>query len=127
MTRLRWNPARTPGGHLPSANAGRRDAQENEDLEAILEERERRARDAARPPAANGTRIRVRDIATGEEQIYDLALSGHHEPTVWRVSTDSPVGRALLGRRAGELAEVTTPRGIQRLQVLEVTLREETG
>jgi transcription elongation GreA/GreB family factor len=33
-------------------------------------------------------------------------------------------GRGLLGLRAGELAEVSSPRGIQRFKLLEVTIRE---
>jgi transcription elongation GreA/GreB family factor len=124
---MRWNPLRTPGGHLPSAFAGTKDARDNEDLEAILDERERRIRDAARPPAGSGAQVRVRDGATGGEHLYDLVVAGQHEPAAGRISVESPVGRALLGRRAGQLAEVVTPGGIQRLMVLEVTLPEGSG
>ena len=117
---MRWWPPRTPGGHLPSASAGRKDAQANEDLSKIAAERERLVRDLASPPVEEGSRVRVRESETGEVQEYEIAPEKDRGLGLGRVSVESPVGKALLGRRAGQFAEVFAPSGQWRIEVLEV-------
>ena len=71
--------------------------------------------------AAVGTCVRVRDQQSGDVAEYDLV--GSIEPIVGkgRVSISAPVGRALLGRRSGEMVVVDTPRGCQELEILAVS------
>jgi transcription elongation factor GreA len=76
-------------------------------------------------PAANGIAgigscVRVRDVAEGEVGEYELV--GVIDPDVGdgRVSVGAPVGRALVGRRAGETVEVEAPRGVLAFEILEV-------
>ena len=38
-----------------------------------------------------------------------------------KISSDSPVGQGLLGKKVGEIAEVETPRGILEFEILEIT------
>jgi transcription elongation factor GreA len=90
---------------------------------ATLEERVAMAQVVA--PAADGIAgigscVRVRNVAEGE--VGDYELIGVIDPDVGngRVSVGAPVGRALVGRRAGETVEVKTPRGILAFEVLEV-------
>jgi transcription elongation factor GreA len=70
--------------------------------------------------AGLGTSVRVRESATGE--IADYTLVGAVEADVGngRVSLAAPVGRALHGRRKGDVVEVETPRGTIALEVLDV-------
>jgi transcription elongation factor GreA len=65
-----------------------------------------------------GSRVRVRD-ADGEEE-YTLVKRGEADPTQGRISTESPVGRALLGRRPGDEVEVQTPGGVRVLTIVEL-------
>lgn len=55
----------------------------------------------------------------GEER-FTLVGAAEADPRQGRISIESPVGRALLGRRAGEAVEVETPAGPERLVVLRV-------
>ena len=66
---------------------------------------------------AVGSRVRVRDLATGEEYEYWIVGSAEADPSQARISNESPVGRALLGRRPGEVVEVQVPAGFLRLQI----------
>ena len=66
-----------------------------------------------------GSRVRVRD-ADGEEE-YTLVRRGEGDPAHGRISTESPVGRALLGGRPGDEVEVQTPGGIRVLTIVELT------
>ena len=65
-----------------------------------------------------GSRVRVRD-ADGEHE-YTLVRSGKADPAKGRISTESPVGRALLGGRRGDEVTVQTPGGVRVLTIVEV-------
>jgi transcription elongation GreA/GreB family factor len=62
--------------------------------------------------------VRVRD-ADGEED-YTLVQSSEADVTRGLISVASPVGRALLGCRPGDVIDVRTPSGMRRLIVVEV-------
>jgi transcription elongation factor GreA len=65
-----------------------------------------------------GSRVRVRD-ADGEEE-YTIVRRGEADPAQGRISTESPVGRALLGGRRGDEVTVQTPGGVRALTIVEV-------
>ena len=66
-----------------------------------------------------GSRVRVRD-ADGEEEEYTVVRKGEADPAQGRISTESPVGRALLGGRGGGEVTVQTPGGVRPLIIVEV-------
>ena len=70
--------------------------------------------------AGLGTSVRVRDSATGQVTEYELVGAVETGVGNGRVSLAAPVGRALFGRRQGEVVEVATPRGTIELEVLAV-------
>jgi transcription elongation factor GreA len=55
-----------------------------------------------------GSRVRVRD-ADGEEEEFTIVRKDKADPAQGRISTESPVGRALLGGRGGDEVTVQTP------------------
>jgi transcription elongation factor GreA len=67
-----------------------------------------------------GERVRLRDLENGEEIQYELVGSFEADPFAGRISAASPIGRALLGRRRGEVATVDAPRGRLRFEILEI-------
>ena len=70
--------------------------------------------------AGLGTSVRVRDNATGEVAEYELVGAVEADVGNGRVSLAAPVGRALFGRRKGDVVDVETPRGTIELEVLAV-------
>jgi transcription elongation factor GreA len=70
--------------------------------------------------AGLGTSVRVRDGANGEIAEYTLVGALEADVGNGRVSLAAPVGRALVGRRKGDVVEVETPRGTISLEVLDV-------
>lgn len=66
-----------------------------------------------------GSRVRVRN-QDGKEEVYHLVGSLEASPLEGRISHESPVGQALLGRRVGEEVEVAVPAGVLRLLVTGV-------
>ncbi|MBA2360692.1 MAG: transcription elongation factor GreA [Actinobacteria bacterium] len=58
-----------------------------------------------------GSKVRLRDIAAKETVEYHIVGSAEANPLQQKLSNESPVGRAILGKKKGETVEVTTPRG----------------
>jgi transcription elongation factor GreA len=70
--------------------------------------------------AGIGTLVRVRDLAARSAHEYELVGPLESDLDMGRVSVEAPVGRALVGRRAGDRCRVDTPRGPLELEVLDV-------
>jgi transcription elongation factor GreA len=56
----------------------------------------------------------------GEEERYTIVGAIEAKPTVGRISNESPIGRALLGKRAGQAAQVPTPGGMRQVRILRI-------
>jgi transcription elongation GreA/GreB family factor len=68
---------------------------------------------------AFGSVVTVRD-EQGREQRFELVSSRSASPGAGQISIESPVAKALLGRRAGDVASVSLPRGTRELTVVSV-------
>ncbi len=69
---------------------------------------------------AFGSVVSVEDEATGKTMSYTLVSSAEGSPAEGKLSMDSPVAGALVGKSAGDVATVATPRGERRFKVLSV-------
>jgi len=78
------------------------------------------AKESTNGAVAFGSTVVVRDESGGERS-WQIVSSHDASPSEGRLSADSPVARALLGRRAGERAAVVLPKGESLLTVVSVT------
>ena len=69
---------------------------------------------------AVGSRVVLRDLENGEDEEYTIVGSAEANPSKKRISNESPVGRAVLGKNAGSIVEVTVPLGTIRYQVVHI-------
>ena len=67
-----------------------------------------------------GERVRVRDVESGARLEVELVGTLESDAAAGRISFASPLGRAILGLRRGEIAEVDAPRGRRRFKILAV-------
>ena len=67
-----------------------------------------------------GSIVKVKAVTSRQSHTYTIVGSTEADPGEGLISNESPVGRALLGRRAGDTVEVVTPSGIQELKLLTV-------
>ena len=67
-----------------------------------------------------GSRVTVRH-ADGESESYELVAPGEADARVGRISPDSPLGAALLGRRADDVTYMDAPAGRMQLTITSVT------
>ena len=92
---------------------------------ATLEERLRNARvlskkDVAKDVVSVGSKVRLRDIAARQTFEYRIVGSAEANPTENKLSNESPVGKAIIGRKKGETVEVEAPRGAMKFKILEI-------
>jgi transcription elongation factor GreA len=67
-----------------------------------------------------GDGVVLRDLASGEEIRYTIVSPREVDPTRGKISSASPIGRALIGRGQGEVVEVVVPAGKLRYQIAQV-------
>lgn len=64
--------------------------------------------------------VKIRDIAADEVEDVTIVGSSEADPFDGKISNESPVGRALLGAKAGDVVEVAAPAGILKYEIIEV-------
>jgi transcription elongation factor GreA len=98
-------------------------------LEARIAKLEERLRDARVIEAGEvtadvvsvGSVVRLRDVDAKETVEYFIVGSAEANPAEQKLSNESPVGKAIIGRKKGETVEVTTPRGISlKYKILDI-------
>jgi len=67
-----------------------------------------------------GSKVKLYDEEFAEEVTYLLVGSAEADPMEGRISNESPLGEALLGRKAGEVLTVEAPAGLVKYKVLEI-------
>ncbi len=92
---------------------------------AQLEERLRNARVISKKEISSdvvsiGSRVRLRDVDAKETIEYHIVGSAEANPSENKLSNESPVGRAIMGRKKGEVVEVTAPRGALKFKILDI-------
>ncbi len=71
--------------------------------------------------AGFGSTVVLVDESTGRELNYTLVAQPQQDPAAGRISVETPVGKALVGKRAGDVATIATPRGERKLRVRSVS------
>ena len=68
-----------------------------------------------------GSVVRLRDVAAKQTVEYFIVGSAEANPAERKLSNESPVGRAIIGRKKGETVEVITPRGSKvKFKIMEI-------
>jgi len=74
-----------------------------------------------------GSTVKVYDNTKGEEVEYKLVTSEESDVAAGKISTTSPIGRALLNKKVGDEAVVVTPNGKRELEILSLsTIHDDT-
>ena len=74
-----------------------------------------------------GSTVKVYDNTKDEEIEYNIVTSEESDVATGKISTTSPIGRALLNKKVGESAIVVTPNGNRELEILSLTTIHDTA
>lgn len=108
-------------GDLRLKDAEHLDALERELDSAIIA----RSAEVPRNLVTMKSRVRVLDLTSGRELVYQIVFPGEADVFRNRISVLAPIGTALLGRAAGTVVEWKVPSGMRRLLILEVEYQPE--
>ena len=67
-----------------------------------------------------GSIVKVMDYEFDEEVEYTIVGSAEADPMNFKISNESPVGSALIGKKVGDVVEVAVPSGLSKFEVLEI-------
>ncbi|CAL7960488.1 transcription elongation factor GreA [Gammaproteobacteria bacterium] len=70
--------------------------------------------------AVFGTTVHVTNIGTNVESAYTLVGDDEADLKFGKISINSPIARALVGKRIGDLAQATTPTGVAQLEITKI-------
>ena len=92
---------------------------------AVLEERLKNARVVTRKEIKSGevsvgTKVRLRDVKANKTVEYHIVGSAEANPAENKLSNESPVGKAIMGRKKGETVEVAAPRGTLKFKIMDI-------
>lgn len=67
-----------------------------------------------------GATVDLEDLTSGDEVSYQIVGDDEAEIKAGKISVNSPIARALIGKHAGDTAEVDAPSGVREYEVLAV-------
>jgi transcription elongation factor GreA len=68
------------------------------------------------------SKVKILNSKTKKEMTYQLVSESEADLKQKKVSTSSPLGEGLLGKAVGDLAEIQTPGGLMKFEILEISL-----
>jgi transcription elongation factor GreA len=65
--------------------------------------------------------VKIKNQANGMELTYLLVADGEADLAAAKISVNSPIGKGLLGKSVGDIAEIQVPNGVIKFEILEIT------
>ena len=88
--------------------------------ERLLSARVITKKEISKDEVSVGSRVVLRDVKARKEVEYHIVGSAEANPTENKLSNESPVGKAIMGRKKGETVEVAAPRGKLKFKIMDI-------
>lgn len=66
--------------------------------------------------------VKIKNLANNAEMKYKLVSESESDLKIGKISVNSPIGKGLVGKKVGEIAEIEIPAGKIKFEILEITL-----
>ena len=66
------------------------------------------------------TKVTIRNVSNSLEMTYAIVSESEADLAAKKISVTSPIGKGLLGKEVGEIAEITTPNGIINFEIINI-------
>lgn len=67
------------------------------------------------------SKVKIRNQSNGMEMTYTLVADGEADLASGKISVNSPIGKGLLGKSVGDVADIQVPNGVMKFDVLEIS------
>ena len=88
--------------------------------ERLLSARVITKKEISKDSVSVGATVRLRDMQANKTFEYHIVGSAEANPAENKLSNESPVGKAIMGRKKGEVVEVSAPRGSLKFKIMEI-------
>ena len=88
--------------------------------ERLLSARVITKKEISKDTVSVGSKVRIRDVAAKQTFEYHIVGSAEANPAENKLSNESPVGKAIMGHKKGDVVEVSAPRGTTKFKILEI-------
>ena len=88
--------------------------------ERLLAARVIEKREISKDAVSIGSHVKLRDLDAKKTFEYHIVGSAEANPAESKLSNESPVGKAIMGKKKGETVEVSTPRGSLKYKIMEI-------
>ena len=68
------------------------------------------------------TKVRVENLKTGQEKVYQLVTEGEANILEGKIATTTPIAKGVMGKKVGDVAEVIVPAGKLEFKILEISI-----
>ncbi len=66
------------------------------------------------------SKVTIKNLANSQQMVYQLVAENEADVKLKKISVDSPIGKGLLGKAKGEIAEIEVPAGIVRFEIVDI-------
>jgi transcription elongation factor GreA len=70
-------------------------------------------------------KVRIRNLTNSMEMSYVLVAENEADLKAGKISVSSPIGKGLLGKKVGMVADITTPAGLIKFEIMEISLSNQ--
>jgi len=67
------------------------------------------------------SKVKIRNVINKMEMEYTIVAENEADLKAKKISIDSPIGKGLLGKKVGDIADVSTPSGIVKFEVIDIS------
>jgi len=65
--------------------------------------------------------VKIKNLANKKEMTFTLVAESEADVKTGKISINSPIGTGLLGKRVGEVAEITVPAGLMKFEIINIS------
>lgn len=67
------------------------------------------------------SKVKIKNTATGKEFNYTIVAENEADLKSGKISVDSPIGKGLLGKKVGDVADINVPNGVMKFEILDIS------
>lgn len=68
------------------------------------------------------TRVTIKNLKVNREVTYQIVSESEADLKAKKLSIDSPIGKGLVGKKIGEVADIQTPAGMMKFEIMNITV-----
>ncbi len=67
------------------------------------------------------SKVKIKNVDNGMEVTYTLVAENEADLKAKKISVDSPIGKGLLGKEIGDIADIQVPNGVMKFEIVEIS------